>query len=1004
MAVDIENINTNIKDFHNCIDPEENLLNKITTESNYYNDETLCKTIKNNKGLSVVHFNARSLNANFRNIESYISQLEFMFDVITVSETWFAENTHVGVFNISGYELHYVSRNDGRGGGVAIYINETLRYRRVESKCLSVDDCFECLTMEIIINGSKNVIIACIYRKPDSQMEKFTCHLEELFGKIKNNKVLYITGDFNIDLIKQDAHSQTKHFIDTIFSMGLFPLITKPSRITNHSATLIDNIFTNNTQHKNISGLVINDITDHLPVFAVYGYKAKSKENSHFVYQRRINEQSIQRLNKMLTEQDWHGVFSQGDVNECYGYFLKTVESALNLTCPIERKNIKNRLNIKPWLTKGLINACKKKNAMYKTFLETKLQSDEDKYKKYKNKLTKILRKAEQLYYNEQITNQRNNIKGTWKILNKVIRGSPSTDKIPEIFINNNSEISDKKEIANGFNNFFVNVGPNLAREIKNPSNISVEDYMEQQSNRNTMFLDPVSNEEIIEVVKSMGNKTSVDCHDISMSLIKHIVVALAEPITHICNLSFETGVFPEMMKVAKVVPLFKSGEKNVFTNYRPVALLPQFSKILEKLFNNRLEKFLNKNQILSNTQYGFRENMSTSLALMELIEDITQSLDERKHTIGVFIDLKKAFDTIDHKILLKKLYYYGLRGKSNEWIKSYLESRKQYVKLQNCESDCMNVVCGVPQGSILGPKLFILYINDMCNVSNLLKFILFADDTNIFCSGKDLQKLSNLITQELYKLTDWFAANKLSLNVSKTNFMIFSNAKKVEELQVKINNTAITRVNATKFLGVFIDEKLNWKEHIKFVKAKLSKSMFMLNRAKHVLQYDAMLMLYNCIVLPHLTYCCELWGNTYMTNLQGIVIIQKKIMRIVHGASYTAHTNMLFYKAKNLKFSDLVETNMAVIMHKAYYKKLPQNVQNFFSLNLKKEEERVTRQLNKFKLPKIRTTLKGMCISTRGVNFWNSLDPKIIENNVLLHKFKRALKKMYLDKYLSKK
>ena len=376
MAVDIENINTNIKDFHNCIDPEENLLNKITTESNYYNDETLCKTIKNNKGLSVVHFNARSLNANFRNIESYISQLEFMFDVITVSETWFAENTHVGVFNISGYELHYVSRNDGRGGGVAIYINETLRYRRVESKCLSVDDCFECLTMEIIINGSKNVIIACIYRKPDSQMEKFTCHLEELFGKIKNNKVLYITGDFNIDLIKQDAHSQTKHFIDTIFSMGLFPLITKPSRITNHSATLIDNIFTNNTQHKNISGLVINDITDHLPVFAVYGYKAKSKENSHFVYQRRINEQSIQRLNKMLMEQDWHGVFSQGDVNECYGYFLKTVESALNLTCPIERKNIKNRLNIKPWLTKGLINACKKKNSMYKTFLETKEQAD----------------------------------------------------------------------------------------------------------------------------------------------------------------------------------------------------------------------------------------------------------------------------------------------------------------------------------------------------------------------------------------------------------------------------------------------------------------------------------------------------------------------------------------------------------------------------------------------------------------------------------------------------
>ena len=1000
MSLDYHDCNEN--DFRSCIDPEVNLINKIKTESLYYDDETLCKTLKKDKGLSIVHFNARSLNSNFGNIESYISQLECVFDIITISETWFSEKTHAGVFNIAGYELHYVSRNNGRGGGVAIYVNETLKYRRVESKCFSVDDCFECLTIEIIINGSKNVIIACMYRKPDSQIEKFTCELDELFGEIKNNKVLYITGDFNIDLIKQDTHSQTKHFIDTIFGMGLFPLITKPSRITNHSATLIDNIFTNNIHHKNISGLIINDITDHLPIFNIYEYKVKKQDNTCVVYQRKMHEESILQLNKMLMEHDWHEILSQGDVNICYKRFLEIVESALDLVCPIEKKTFKNRLNTKPWLTKSLINACKKKNAMYKTFLETKLQSDEDKYKKYKNKLTKILRNAERSFYNKQIADQRNNIKGTWKILNKVIRGTSSTDKIPEIFIENNREIRDKKEIANGFNSFFVNVGPNLAREIKNPRNISVEEYMQQPPNINTMFLDPVTKVEIIEVVKSLGNKSSVDCHGMSMSLIKQIVVSLAEPITHICNLSFETGVFPEMMKVSKVVPLYKSGDKNVFTNYRPVALLPQFSKVLEKLFNNRLEKFLNKNQILSDTQYGFRENRSTSLALMELTEDITQSLDERKHTIGVFIDLKKAFDTIDHKILLKKLSHYGLRGKSNDWIKSYLESRKQYVKLQNCESDCINVVCGVPQGSILGPKLFILYINDMCNVSKLLKFILFADDTNIFCSGKDLQNLSYLITQELYKLTDWFAANKLSLNVGKTNFMVFSNAKEIDNLEIKINNTAISRVNATKFLGVIIDEKLNWKAHIKFVKTKLSKSMFMLNRAKYLLQYDSMLMLYNCIVLPHLTYCCELWGNTYMTNLQGIVIIQKKIIRIIHGASFKEHTNMLFYKAKTLKFSDLVEINMAVIMHKAYYSKLPLNVQNLFSLKIKQEGERETRQMNKFKLPKIRTTLRSMCISTRGVKFWNSLDPKIIENNAILHKFKRAMKNTYLHKYSS--
>ena len=400
----------------------------------------------------------------------------------------------------------------------------------------------------------------------------------------------------------------------------------------------------------------------------------------------------------------------ENDVNVCYDSFLETVESALDQICPMDKKEFKCKLQNKPWLTKSLINACKKKNAMYTTFIETKLKSDEDKYKIYKNKLTKILRNAEKSFYNEQITNQKNNIKATWKLLNKVIRGTSNTDKLPEMFIENGREIRDKKGIANGFNSFFINVGPNLAKQIKNPSHVSVENYM-RESNKNTMFLDPVDGTEITNIVKSFGNKTSVDCHGISMSLIKHIIVTLADPLTHICNLSFETGVFPEKMKVAKVVPLFKSGEKNVFTNYRPVSLLPQFSKILEKLFNKRLEKFLTKNTILSDTQYGFRENMSTSLALMELIEDITQSLDTHRHTIGVFIDLKKAFDTIDHKILLKKLSHYGLRGKSNDWIKSYLESRKQYVKLENCESDQMNVVCGVPQGSILGPKLFILYI-----------------------------------------------------------------------------------------------------------------------------------------------------------------------------------------------------------------------------------------------------------------------------------------------------
>ena len=518
--------------------------------------------------------------------------------------------------------------------------------------------------------------------------------------------------------------------------------------------------------------------------------------------------------------------------------------------------------------------------------------------------------------------------------------------------------------------------------------------------NKHTMFLDPVSDTEIINIIKSSASKSSVDCHNISMSLIKHTVEYIAKPMAHICNLSFETGIFPDLMKMAKVVPLFKSGKNNIFSNYRPVSLLPQLSKVLEKLFNNRLEKFLNKNNILSHTQYGFRENRSTSMALMELLEDVTQSLDKKMSTIGVFIDLKKAFDTIDHGILLRKLYHYGLRGVSNDWIKSYLQSKKQYVKIYYCESDPMNVVCGVPQGSILGPKLFILYINDMCNVSSLLKFILFADDTNIFCSGYDLQELSTLFTNELKKLKDWFAVNLLSLNVAKTNYMVFSKTNNVQHLKIEINNTEISRVNVTKFLGVLIDEKLNWKKHIGLVLTKLSKSMFMLNRAKHILNYDAMLTLYNSIVLPHLNYCCELWGNTYKTNLQNIVITQKKIIRIIHGVNFREHTNVLFHKSKILKFNDLVELNMSTIMYKAYYSTLPCNIQIFFSRKKYNETTVTTRQINTFVLPRSRTTLKSMCISTRGVKLWNSIDKKIIDNNKSFRQFKRSMKLSYLSNY----
>ena len=269
-------------------------------------------------------------------------------------------------------------------------------------------------------------------------------------------------------------------------------------------------------------------------------------------------------------------------------------------------------------------------------------------------------------------------------------------------------------------------------------------------------------------------------------------------------------------MKIARVIPLFKTGNTKEFSNYRPISLLPQFSKILDKNYHSRLMTFIDSNQILYKSQYGFRKQMSTSLAILELVEEISNSLDNHESTAGVFIDLKKAFDTVDHGILTKKLYHYGIRGIriANKWICSYLMNIYQYVNINGTDSDYMNVLCGVPQGSILGPILFILYINDMCNVSTLLKPILFADDTNLFYSGKDIKELCSVVSIELDKLCKWFQVNKLSLNTSKTNFIVFTNKSCDDTYSVCMNGLNSSRVFVTKLLGVHMDSKLNWNDN----------------------------------------------------------------------------------------------------------------------------------------------------------------------------------------------
>jgi len=425
---------------------------------------------------------------------------------------------------------------------------------------------------------------------------------------------------------------------------------------------------------------------------------------------------------------------------------------------------------------------------------------------------------------------------------------------------------------------------------------------------------------------------------------------------------------------------------------------LPQFSRILEKLYTNRLDNFLSKHEIISTSQYGFQKNCSTSAAVIELIEQITDNIENNLVTAGIFIDLQKAFDTVNHDILLRKLEHYGIRGVALDWAKSYLTNRQQFVTVNEMNSDKRRIECGVPQGSVLGPKFFLIYINDISHISDLLKFILFADDTTILCSQDNINDLIKTANTELNKLCHWFSANKLSLNLTKTNYMLFSTKHLAinNEHTISMCNTDIARVDACKFLGVYIDDKLNWTKQSSQIQTKLSKTLGILYRTRNLLDETTLKTLYNSLFLPYLNYCCEIWGNTLKTNLRPIELLQRKSLRLISNVSRYECTTPLFARFNLLKFKDLVKWKTATVMQKVFLGQMPKKIQQYFTI---KKTKYPRRQLNKFTLNLHRTRLKSLSLAVIGVKTWNDIDfsSTTLNSNAL---FKLKLKQLLIANY----
>ena len=968
-------------------------------DCSYFSESQLVSVSRSQPNdLFFAHLNVRSLNKNFDQLRDFLNELKFNSSVIGVSETWL-KDTPSPLFSVEGFSLFTNNRTEKRGGGVGFYVSDNLKAKVIEELSIKSED-IEAIFIDMYVPDQKNFVVGEIYRPPNSSPSKFLEAIQSILSAASLvDKRIVVMGDYNLNLMHCNDNAHCQHFLDLLLSHSLTPLIRKPTRVTDTTFTLIDNIFVDNISNTR-TGIIVSDISDHYPIFAIIPNDKTKLHKYDRSGIRDLSQNNINKLKEKLNSLNWSEVFDAENVDLSYRAFIDTLLLHYNTTIPLQKPTRSNYRKIprSPWINKTLLKCINRKNTLFHKYKHNPTPGNKLKYARYRNILTNSLRTAKKIYFTKQFAIYKDDAKNTWKIINSVINPTPKHESVEKVNVDN-AQLKEPSEISEAFNNFFVNIGPNLASSIPN-SHKPFHHYLNNK-NASSLFFDPVVEEEVKDIVNNLNTKKASGFDGITNFLLKNLVDEIISPLTYILNMSLLKGVVPDRMKIAKVIPIFKKGNKEELGNYRPISLLTSLSKILERLVYSRTLKFFNEFNIFSNSQFGFRKKHSTSHALLTFINKMANATDDQLYTIGIFLDLSKAFDTIDHDILLYKLSYYGIRGKALDWFRSYLTNRKQFVAVNGHESMSKHISCGVPQGSLLGPLLFILYINDFPNSSSLLSFILFADDSNIFFSHCNPQTLLDTVNNELKFVQDWIYANKLSLNIAKTQYMVFKN-NQINPLpgHVTINNVDLQKTECTKFLGLYIDNDLSWKSHINHLCKILSRNTGILYKLKDFFPSNILKTLYGTLINSYIYYGILAWGNSTSFLLERILNIQKRAIRIVNQKPFLAHTNELFLSNKVFKISDLFLFNVGIFMYKLSTNDLPGVFSTLFMRN-EDFHSYPTRQSHSYHLPRTRTVFAQKTIKYNGPKFWNELPSEVI-TSPSLHVFKNKLKCFLLQKYNS--
>ena len=825
---------------------------------------------------NILMLNIRSCRKNFNMFLSYFSQFLACFSCIVLTETWLTAEQD-NVFTVPGF-YHYNMYRDHRGGGIKMYIRNGIQAKTLQDYTL-LNEYFEVLSVELLVN-CKKIILCSLYHPPTSSHinnNSFVHSFISLLRELSKQKLpLVVCGDLNLNLFNPYGYGYIENFIHDMFELNLSPAITIPTKINPENPitkfSLLDQIWVSHGESIQRSFVTPINITDHFPVgitIDILDYQLQKASN----IVRHLTERRKDTFRTLLTNFQFE-VFV-GNFNRTFSTYFKELFELYERAFPIVKTAVKTKKPA-PWMTDRLILCIRKKAKLYKLYLRGKIEKRD--YIWYKNRLSNIIRKAKRLHFASVFLGSSGNSNKIWSSINSIMERKKG---ISVEYIKRDDVVIVGRELANHFNHYFVTAATSITGGLASPSNYVFYTVPVLES----CFLWPTDVFEVAKIIRSLKNKGS-KLLDISVLVIKDNVAIFSQHFADLYNVSLSEITFPSLLKIGRITPTHKSGPKDNVDNYRPISALPVISKVFEKLTLSRMESFIEIHSLLSPCQFGFRRGRSTTHAIIKFLSPVIAAFHQKLYCVCFFLDLRKAFDTVNHKILLQKLGHYGFRGQCGEYLMSYFHNRKQYVYLNGHRSDQEHVKTGVPQGSILGPMCFSLFINDLPLAVDA-DTILFADDAAFIIYSPSLVELFSKIEKLFIDLNKYLNNNHLVANSSKCKLMMFSSRPTHHLPDFVFSGEVIDWVREFKHLGLTITNNLSFVRHIENVTLNVSRLTGALVGIRDLVPLQILKMLYNALALPYLTQHLIVWGAAPDYQQQCLNVRLNNMLRLIMGVRW---------------------------------------------------------------------------------------------------------------------